>query len=72
MTQFEIGKTYYTRSACDYECIFKATIAKRTDKTVTTTDGKSFRVKSWCDVEQFKPYGSYSMAPIISADKVQS
>ena len=58
MTIFTPGKTYWTRSICDYDCIFKITIAKRTAKFVTTTEGK--------------PHGNYSMCAIIGADKVLS
>lgn len=72
MQQFEIGKTYFTRSICDHDHIIKATIAKRTEKTVTTAEGKRFGVKIFEDVEQINPWGRYSMAPIISADMVQS
>lgn len=68
--KFEAGKTYQTRSACDAECIIRATIAKRTAKTVTTTAGKTFRVSEYQGVEQFKPWGTFSMAPTISADRV--
>lgn len=68
-TQFQVGKTYATRSVCDSECIISKTIARRTAKTIVTTEGKSFRVSLWRGVEQFKPWGSYSMAPILSADK---
>lgn len=70
MQTFQVGKTYQTRSICDADCIIRATITKRTAKTVTTADGKSFRVKEYAGVEQFKPWGSYSMAPTISADKL--
>ena len=56
MTIFAPGKTYWTRSICDSDCIFKITIAKRTAKFVTTTEGKRL--------------GNYSMCAIIGADKV--
>ena len=69
MIEFTPGKTYATRSICDHDCIISATIAQRTAKTITTTDGKRFRLSTWNGVEQFKPWGSYSMAPILSADK---
>lgn len=72
MKFFQVGSTYQTRSACDSNCIFKATIIKRTAKTVTAANGKTFRVSVYEGVEQFKPCGSYSMAPILSADKVAS
>ena len=67
MDQFEVGKTYTTRSFCDYECIIAVTIAKRTAKTVTTTEGKTFRPYLYEDIEVLRPWGSYSMSPIIRA-----
>ncbi len=66
--QFEAGKTYFGRSACDYDGIFQITVAKRTAKTVTTSAGKSHRVSEYCGVEQVR-LGSYSMAPIVAADR---
>jgi hypothetical protein len=67
---FEVGKTYWTRSVCDSECIITITVAKRTAKFLTTTEGKRLGISSWDGVEHVKPWGTYSMAPIISADKV--
>ena len=72
MNKFEAGKTYATRSIVDADSIIRVSVAKRTAKTITTARGKRFKVSTWNGVEQFKPQGSYSMAPIISADKVQA
>ena len=41
--KFEVGRTYATRSVCNSECIFKITIIKRTEKTVTIDEGESDR-----------------------------
>ena len=71
-TQFQVGQTYATRSICDSECIFSFAILARTAKSVTVqVHGKTVRrgLSIWNGVEQFKPYGSYSMAATISADK---
>jgi hypothetical protein len=68
VTTFEAGTTYATRSICDYDCIIAITIAKRTAKTITTTAGKVLRIALWNGVEHVKPWGSYSMAPMIGAD----
>ncbi len=46
----------------------RLTVAKRTAKTVTTPDGMLLRISLYEGVEQVKPYGSYSMCPIIGAD----
>ncbi len=64
---FTTGKTYTGRSACDHNCIFSLTVAKRTAKTITTTSGKTLRVGLYDGAEFVKPMGSYSMAPIIAA-----
>jgi hypothetical protein len=68
---FQAGKTYATRSICDHNCIIGVTVAKRTAKTITTTAGKTLRVSVWQGVEQVKPWGTYSMAPIIDATEIQ-
>ena len=70
MTKFETGKTYYTRSVADYDTIVSVTVAKRTDKTIVTAAGDRLRINVWQGVEQVKPWGSYSMAPIVGADRL--
>ena len=69
MSKFQPGKTYYTHSICDADCIIKIKVAKRTEKSIKTTDGKTLRIKIWNGVEQVKPWGSFSMAPIIDATR---
>ena len=71
-TQVQVGKTYTTRSACDYNCIFSFTVVARTEKNVTIIgdllDKPTRRkVYVWGSEESCLPYGSYSMAPSISA-----
>jgi len=71
MKKFEAGKTYTTRSICDHDCVISVTIEKRTAKTVTATvrgESKTFRVAEYDGAEFIKPWGSYSMAPIINAN----
>lgn len=71
-TQFQVGRTYATPSICDHECIFSFTILARTAKSVTVNvHGKVVRrgLQIWEGVEQFKPFGSYSMCAVISANK---
>lgn len=73
--QFEIGKTYATRSICDHNCIYSFTILARTAKTVTVNvHGKQAKrgLQLRDGVEEFKPFGTYSMAPTIKADKPAS
>lgn len=70
MATFQIGKTYFTRSVADADTIVRVKVAKRTDKTIVTDLGDRLRVSVWDGVEQVKPWGSYSMAPIVSADRL--
>lgn len=67
---FEAGKTYWTRSVCDHDHIVRVTVASRTAKTIKTDKGKVFRVYTYEGVERVKPWGSYSMCPIVGADRV--
>ena len=69
-TQFEPGKTYWTRSICDSDCIVRVTVVSRTAKTIKTNKGKVLRVYTYEGVERVKPWGSYSMCPIVGADRV--
>ena len=71
--KFEVGKTYYAHSACNYDCVFTYTVISRTAQTATLEDsfGKRSRRKIHNDgaAEWILPQGSYSMAPTISADR---
>lgn len=70
--QFQTGKTYQTRSIGDHDCIFSFTVLARTAKSVTVdVNGERVRrgVRVHEGVERFMPFGSYSMAPCISADR---
>lgn len=71
LAKFEPSKTYWTRSICDADCIFEITVASRTEKTITTTEGKRLKINSYDGCESVMPMGRYSMAPSISADKVR-
>ena len=70
MTSFEIGKTYFARSVCDYDCIIQVKVVKRTAKTITTSDNKTLRVSVWDNCERVMPWGRYSMAPVVTAEKI--
>lgn len=67
--KFEAGKTYQTRSPGDLDCVIRETIARRTTKTVTTAGGKTYRVGEYNGCEFFRPWGAYSMAPIMRAER---
>lgn len=70
---FEVGATYYTRSLCDHDCIYRVKIIKRTERTVwidyhgKVTARRIFR--DYNGAEAIEPFGSYSMSPTISANK---
>jgi len=78
MIKFETGKTYRTRSPGDHDCVLDYKIISRTAKTLKSFDKMDNQVKTyrisiwegnWEGVEMFKPWGSYSMCPMMSADK---
>jgi hypothetical protein len=73
--KFEPGKSYTCRSSCDYDSIFAITVLSRTDSTITVSgDVKQgstgrLRIRVIRGVETVKPMGTYSMAPMMWADK---
>jgi hypothetical protein len=72
MIEFKIGETYSVRSMADYDCIHSFTILDRTAKSVTVkVRGKTVRrrLRVYEGVEKFRPFGSYSMCAVISADE---
>jgi hypothetical protein len=71
-TQFTVGRTYAERFITDYDSIARFEILARTAQTITTmVHGKRARRKVYVhnDVEHFQPFGSYSMAMCVGADK---
>ena len=69
-TQFQVGRTYSTRSIGDHDVIYSFEILKRTAKSVTVkVYDKVVRRGLYIHngVECFKPFGTYSMCAIISA-----
>lgn len=69
---FETGKEYSCRSICDHNCIWTYEILKRTAKTITINiDGKnvSRRIYIYDNAECVNPLGTFSMAPILTAEK---
>lgn len=65
--QFEAGKSYATRSIVDSDTWMRISVFSRTAKTIKTNRG-THRVSIYQGVEQVKPWGNYSMCPIIGAD----
>lgn len=71
MKKFEIGRTYYSRSICDHECVFTILVTSRTAKTVSYLyEGKQRRsnIKLDDEGEYIKP-DNYSMAPTFRAGR---
>jgi hypothetical protein len=70
---FQVGETYSTRSACDYDCVFEFAVIGRTAKFIQVEDrhGKVSRckVRVWDGEESAYPMGQYSMAPVIRAGR---
>lgn len=78
---FEVGKIYATRSICDWDCIYRFLVTKRTATSVWVVacnhEGKPWNedpvtrrsIKVWSGVETIKPHGTYSMSATLSADK---
>jgi hypothetical protein len=69
---FQAGKTYSTRSACDHNCVVSITVARRTAKTLFTSEGKRLGIGVYEGREFVKPWGSYSMAPVVDASDVEA
>jgi hypothetical protein len=70
MRKFELNKSYKCRSICDSDMFFEITVISRTEKSIKAlVDGveKTLRIKLLFDSETVKPWGSYSMCPIITA-----
>ena len=77
MIKFITGKIYFCRSTCDHEAIFKYKIERRSEKSVWIEDMQTGlvqrkTVKIWYDdtKEAVWPEGRYSMAPILTAEKI--
>ena len=71
-TTFQTGQTYSARMICDHNCIVSITVAKRTAKFLTTTEGKRLGISVYEGVEQVYPDGHYSMATVIGADDTKT
>lgn len=77
MKKFEVGKTYCTEFACDSNLVISAKCVKRTASTVTMVTkmygAKTYRIMResalFFGAEAIRPYGRYSMAPIIDANR---
>ncbi len=73
---FEVGKTYNVRWPGDATMVTPQTVTARTAKFITIRDinGEPTRVgvKVSDGVEWALPYGRYSLAPVLRANRVSS
>lgn len=73
-TKFEVGQTYVMRWVTDSTLRSLYTVLARTAKTVTieSADGKvsQHRVTVFEGTERVMPFGRYSMAPVLNAERV--
>ena len=72
--KFTVGATYSARSFCDYDCVWTFTVIARTARFITIiqegeTTPKRVGVRTWNGVESASPLGTYSMAPVLSANR---
>lgn len=72
---FEVGKRYYCRSICDYNCVWTFEVVSRTDRSVRIRElggqrpPSTRKIRTWSGAETCLPFGSYSMAPTLSAER---
>jgi hypothetical protein len=76
VVRFEVGKSYYGRWVTNSDSIVAFRVVSRTEKSIRvdmlTGDeekGKQLRITEYEGAENVSPLGSYSMAPIVSADR---
>lgn len=77
IAKFEVGKTYFCQFLGDSDIYLTVKILSRTEKMVTALmddQVKKFKIKvmQYNNTESFKPLGTYSLAPTITALKVVS
>jgi hypothetical protein len=76
MVKFEVGKEYFCTSACDHTCTWIFKVIPRTEKTVKIQQVSnhpkeivSRRIRDDGNSEYVLPLGSYSMAPVLNAER---
>ena len=70
---FQVGTSYSTRSACDFDCEFTWTVIGRKGQMLTLENRRGEvsrrKVGSSPDGDWCYPDGKFSMAPVIRADR---
>lgn len=69
MNAFEVGKKYFSTSACDHACVFTIEVIKRTAQTVTfRQNGRERRAKIRTDHNgEYIIPDRYAMSPVFRA-----
>lgn len=74
MKQFEVGKKYTHGWISNSEHFTTWEVTKRTKQTITITDGTETKtckivkkLSEWRGAECIRPFGNYSMCPILEA-----
>lgn len=72
---FQVGKRYFCRSICDYNCVWTFEVVGRTDRSVRILQAghdrpSTRKIRVWSGAETCLPFGSYSMAPTLTAERV--
>lgn len=72
-TAFLAGGSYEARSACDHDTVWIFEVVARTAQYITIVDDEGKQrhvgVRVWDGVELASPLGTYSMAPVLRADR---
>lgn len=74
MKQFEVGKKYTHGWISNSELFTTWEVIRRTEQTITITDGTETKtckivkkISEWRGAECVRPFGNYSMCPILEA-----
>lgn len=69
--QFEVGRSYFGRFACNYDSKHFMRVVRRTAKSIWIDDnrgaGRRLAIHDGGDYEYVLPLGNYSMAMVIGA-----
>lgn len=73
-TKFQVGRVYCCRLVTNYDTELRYMVVSRTAKYITVerldaVETKRLGVRVWDGVELCNPWGRYSMAPVLRADR---
>lgn len=73
MCKFEVGSTYYARSAYNHECVFLMKVLSRTEKSLKvwlSGEGEKRVMLRMADSGEYVMPWHYSMAPVFRAERL--